>query len=143
MAVTAEQLIKHQGGLRNGSLPVAATTTIYGGTMVFVNSGGFAVGIIASGANQFMGIARETYDNAAGGNGDAVCEFITEGDFELVGSGFTQADVGKDIYATDNYVVHLTDTNRTYIGRVVGFVSTTRVIVRINTVPSFDGTGGG
>lgn len=143
MAVTAEQLMKHQGGLRNGSLPVAATTTIYGGTMVFSNSGGYAVGIVASGANQFQGMARETYDNSSGGNGDIVAEHITEGDFELQGSGFTQATVGADIYASDNYTVTASDSSTSYVGKCVGLVSATRIIVRINTTPTFDGTGGG
>ena len=131
MAVTANQLIVSEHPSRN-NVPVAASTRIYQGTLVFSNSNGYAVGVIASGATQFLGIAKEDTDTSSGSNGDKNVELLTEGIFELVGSGFTQADVGKPVYASDNYTITVTNTNMTLIGRIVGFISATRLRVMIH-----------
>lgn len=141
MAVTAEQLIDVSGVYSTGHAPVAASTTIYGGTMVF-SASGYASGDDDSGGNQFLGIARETYDNSSGSAGDVSCEFYDEGKFVLVGSGFTQATVGADIYATDNYTVTTASASASFIGKCVEYISATKIRVKIETTPSFDGTGG-
>ena len=142
MAVTAEQLMKIQGPRHTGYGPVAASTILYGGTMVFVDaSTGYLTGDDDGGSNAFAGIAKRTYDNSSGSAGDVDAELWTECDIELTGSSFTQATNGVDIYATDNYTVTASSTSSTYIGRCVAFVSSTKIIVRLETTPSFDGTG--
>ena len=87
MAVTANQIrTRADGDLFAG--PVAATTHIYQGTMVFFDSDGYLVGIVAAGANVFAGIALEEVDNSAGAAGDLQCEYEAEGVFKLTGAGF-------------------------------------------------------
>lgn len=143
MAVTAEQLMKIQGSMRRGYGPVAASTTLYGGTMVFKDaSTGYLTSDDNDGANAFFGIACQTYDNSGGVAGDIVADVYVECDIELTGSGFTQASNGVDIYATDNYTITTSEANASYIGRSVAYVSATKLIVRLNTTPTFDGTGG-
>jgi hypothetical protein len=131
MAVTANQLITRQDGLRKG-YPVAASTTLYEGTLVFLASG-YADDDTASGANAFGGVAIAKIDNSAGSSGDLNVECHTEGVFRLVGSGFSQATVGSLIYATDNYTVTTTATgNSVLIGKCVGYVSSTVIDVKID-----------
>src|SRR3990167_8501731 len=133
MAVTANQLITRTDGCKVG-VPVAASTTIYQGTLTFINSTGYLDDDTASGVNAFAGVAIENKDNSAGSAGDLTGEIWVDGAFDLVGSGFTQADVGKDVFAADNYVINLTDAaNSVKLGRCVEFVSTTVLRVKLHS----------
>lgn len=131
MAVTANQIVKRSDGRRR-SYPVAASTTLYEGTFVFINASGYADDDTATGVNGFAGIAVKECDNSAGSAGDKYVEVWTEGDFEVTGTGFAQTDVGMPIYADDNYacVVSLGSTS-VRIGRVSSYVSSTKHIVSI------------
>lgn len=132
MSVAANQLIKRQEGCRR-SLPVEESTHIYQGTMVFINANGYADDDTATGVNGFAGIAIGEADNSGGADGAKNAEFWADGDFELVGAGtFSQADIGSPVYADDNFTISLSiGATSVPIGRVVGFVSTTKLIVRI------------
>lgn len=133
MSVAANQVTPRADDCR-GSLPVAASTTIYEQTLVFANASGYADDDTASGVNTFAGVAIDEYDNSAGSNGDVASEFWTEGKFKLTGANFTQASVGKDAYASDNYTVTQTPTASTVrIGTIVGYVSSTVVWVAIDS----------
>lgn len=131
MAVTANQLIKMQDGDKV-SIPVAASTRIYQGTLVFINASGYADDDTATGVNAFAGIAVAEADNSSGSNGDIEVEVLVEGDFELTGTGFAQTDVGMPIYADDNYACVLSlGSTSVRIGTIVRYVSSTKHIVRI------------
>jgi hypothetical protein len=130
MAVTANQIVKHQDGDVR-SYPVAAVH-IYEGTLVYLTAAGYATDVTATGVNGFVGIAKEEIDNSAGSAGDLNVEVWTEGDFELTITGGAQAEVGSIIYGDDNYacVVTLGSTS-VPIGRIVKHVSSTKAIVEI------------
>lgn len=130
MAVTENKTIKRQDG-DTGSCPVAASKTLYEGTMCFFDADGYLTDIVNSGANVFAGIVKEKADNASGSAGDISAEYWSEGDFELVGTGFGQTDVGLDIFATDNYVIGTSSSSTSYVGQCVGYVSSTKLIVRM------------
>jgi hypothetical protein len=131
MAVTANQLIKKQDGCLQ-SYPVAASTHIYQGTLVFINSTGYADDDTASGANRFAGVAKFEVDNSSGANGDLTVEVNETGEYELTVSSMTQAKVSTDAYATDNYtVVSGYSANGVKIGKLNGYVSSTKGIVAI------------
>jgi len=133
MAVTENKLIQRRDGCRR-SLAVAASTRIYQGTGVFVNSGGYADDDTATGANVFAGIAVGEANNASGSNADINVEVYTEGDFLLTGSGFTIADIGKDAFLNDNYALVVADAaGSVRIGKVVGYASATQLWVAIET----------
>lgn len=131
MAVTANQLTKRQEGCRK-SYPVAASTVIYEGTLNFITVTGYLDDDTASGANRFAGIAL-AYIASQTSDGDAKGEVYTEGVFELVGTGFTQASVGLDVYATDNYTVTCAPSaSGVRIGRCEGYISSTKILVDID-----------
>lgn len=131
MAVTANQIVKRRDGCRE-SIPVAASTTIYEGALVFVSATGYADDDTATGANRFAGIAVKQADNGSGSAGDIECEVYRDGVFLLSGSGFTQASVGLDAFATDNYTVTTAPSaSGVKIGKVVDYVSSSTVYVAI------------
>lgn len=130
MAVTANQLIKRQEG-EKGSAPVEEATRLYQGTLAFFNAAGYLVGIVASGANPFAGVMIGEADNTSGADGDINGSFWQDGDFEMTGSGFSQATVGLDIFASDNYTVTTSNSSTSYVGRCVGYISSTKIIVSI------------
>lgn len=131
MSVAANQLIERQEGCKT-AIPVAASTHIYQGTLVFV-AAGYADDDTGSGANRFGGIAIEEKDNSSGSAGDLAVEVWNKGVFTLVGSGFAQTSVGKDVFASDNYTITLTASASTVrIGRIVEYISATKVRVLID-----------
>lgn len=140
MAVTANQLQQRADGLTIG-YPVAASTRLYQGTLVFINASGYADDDTASGVNGFAGVNKVDTDNSSGSNGDLTADIITEGDFVLTGSGFSQASVGQRAYATDNYTVTTTasTSGAVLIGTVTRYISSTSVAVAID--PDESGPG--
>lgn len=131
MAVTANQLITRADGCK-GSGPVAASTTLYGGTLCFFNEAGNIDDDTATGQNRLAGVNIEKIDNSSGSAGDLSAEFWQDGEFTLVGSGFALTDVGSDVYATDNYVVTVAPSaSAVYVGECTGYVSSTKIKVRI------------
>ena len=131
-AVTENKPILRQVGERI-SVPVAASTTIYEGTMFFINAAGYAVGDTGTGANRFGGIAIAKADNSSGAAGDVRVEGWRTGVFELVGSSFSQADVGKVAYASDNWTITTTySASAVRLGLVQEYVSATNLRVAID-----------
>lgn len=140
MAVTANQVIRMKEDCRLG-LKIAGSTRLYEGTLVFVNSSGYADDDTGSGVNKFAGIAASDYDNSGGADGALSCELLADGVFLLTGSGFSQADVGKQAFATDNYTIAVADSaSAVRIGVVVGYESATKLWVRLVTTQAFQAT---
>lgn len=136
MAVSANQLITRQAGLRR-SAPVLTAVILYEGTLVFIDSAGYAVPTTGTGANRFAGIAIKEYDNSGGASGDLDAELMADGVFELVGTGFSQASVGLDVYATDNYTLTTAPSaSGVRVGRIAEYVSSTKVRVQIDPNPA-------
>ena len=132
MATTANARITRRDSDK-GSIPVAATKVLPANGLVFRTDTGFATDVIASGANPFMGIAEKMADNSAGAAGDINVEVWREGQFLLpfTGATLTQADIGKNVYATDNNVLTLTEENRSFVGVMTEFVTATSAYVDI------------
>ena len=139
MAVTANQLTARADGLRTSG-PVYEAVRLYGGTMAFYNATGYLVPTVNSGANRFGGIVVNEADNSSGASGDIDAELLADGCFLLAGTGFTQASVGLDAYASDNYTITTSSSSTSYVGLIVGYVSSTEVWVQIRrntpTVPT-------
>lgn len=131
MSVSAAQQITRRCADRNNG-PIEEATTIYQGTLCFFNAAGYVDDDIAAGVNKFAGVAVDDYDNSAGADGDLQAEFFSEGLFALEGTGFTQGTVGSDIYATDNFTVQTSSSSATYVGRCVGYISSTKIWVRLD-----------
>lgn len=128
-AVTVGQVVKRQDG--NRGFGPAAVAVLYEGTLAFNNASGYVDDDVASGVNKFAGVVITEVDNSGGAAGDLSVDLWTEGVFELQGTGFTQGTVGSDIYASDNYTVTTSSSSTTWIGRCVGYVSSTKILVKI------------
>jgi hypothetical protein len=134
MAVAANQIVKRQG--RDGkllSVPVAAAKVLYEGTMCFLDAGGDASDVINTDVGKFCGIVREKADNSGGADAAIQVEVWTDGTFELPMSGadLVLADLGKTVYAVDNYALSETAADQPVVGHIVGIVSTSVALVAI------------
>lgn len=132
MATTSNQTHERSGLESRSAGPVAATTKLPQGTLAFVSATGYLTNGIAAGANKLAGVMTHEADNTAGADGEIRGEYHTEGVFTLAGTGFTQADVGKDAYASDNNTVTLTTASMTKIGTIREVLSATSVRVALN-----------
>jgi hypothetical protein len=98
------------------SFPVAAATTIWGGSIVATDASGNAVGVTASTALKVWGRCEKQVKNTVaegvGAAGDLSVE-VRQGVFAFaVGTGanaLTKADVGRIVYASDDQTVNKTD----------------------------------
>jgi hypothetical protein len=132
MAVAANQRVAVQSPGKIVSYPVLTNIVHYKGVMAFVTAAGFLTDVISTTANTFAGITKDAVDATGVSSGVLECECWTEGDFELIGSGFVAADLHSLVYAVDNYVVSLTATDQPLVGRIVRVNSATNVTVRID-----------
>lgn len=123
-----------QGGFL--TFPIAASTTINGGSMVATNSAGNAVPASADASLTVWGKASETKANTAAGNaaGDlsisielsiGTKDFLYANDASSVGAD----DIGKTCYVKDDQTVTMVSTDTCEAGTVMG-VTTAGVYVR-------------
>lgn len=134
MSVAANQLISRKDAQRLNFL-VEEATHLYQATLVFVNAAGYAVGDTGGGVNEFGGVAVSEVDNSGGADGDKRVETLADGVFKLPGSGFSQASIERDAYASDNYTVtDVPAAGSVRIGRIVEYYSATSVGVAIETM---------
>lgn len=106
--------------------PVAASTLIYGGAMVALNSGGFAVPAADAASLKVVGKAQSRADNAAGANGDI--KVLVEAPIRALfaATSITQAMVGQRMYVVDDQTFDdQPGTNAIIAGQLEEFVSTT------------------
>ncbi len=108
--------------------PVAGTTKIYAGSSVGIKPDGYA----APGADlegmKAVGRAEEMVDNSGGADGDLTIK-VKRGIFEFTGAGFTIADVGKEVFISDDQTVALRTDNHVLAGRIEQYLSATSVYV--------------
>lgn len=111
--------------------PVAASTKIYAGSQVCINTSGYAVPAADTAGYKFVGVAQEYVDNSAGANGDLTVRVRRKGSFEFAGAGFTVTDVDKVCFASDDQTVALSTTNSVVVGRIAEVLSATSVMVDV------------
>lgn len=111
--------------------PLAADAVIPAETHVFLNASGYATQTPAAGYS-YAGLSRGdrgNIDNTGGSAGDKYVECDVDLQVQCFGSGFTQADVGKLAYLSDNYTVTLTAGSNIRMGRITEVVNSTTVWV--------------
>ncbi len=104
--------------------PVAATTTIWKGSLVCVSDTGFLVPAADTAAFRCVGVADETVANT-GADGAKTCRVRSGKAFLFGATSITQAMVGDTMFAVDDQTFDETSTNGVPVGRLVQFVSTT------------------
>ena len=103
--------------------PVAASTKIYAGGLVCINSSGYATKGATSTTLKCVGVAQELADNSAGSNGDIRVK-TRRGCFKFGNSSSTDAitlaDVNADCYIVDDQTVAKTNgsSTRSVAGKV-------------------------
>lgn len=104
--------------------PMAASTVIYRGALVMINSSGLAVPAAAAAGNLgVVGVATEAVTSAA--SGSYYIEIQT-GEFKFAGDSLGQDDVNKLVYADDDNTIDETQaTNAPKAGILVEYVSAT------------------
>lgn len=117
--------------------PVAASTTIYSGALVCVNSSGYLVPAANNTTYECVGVAAEGVVNS-GSNGDKSCTVQFLHVEEFPSSGITQADVGKSCYVIDDTTVgdDAAASKNVHVGTIVRLVATNVVEVHILPRPA-------
>jgi hypothetical protein len=101
-------------------------------TFVVPGTGGHT-DVIATTVNKFRGIVIEEQDNSSGVLGDKTVETYIDGEYFFRGqSGFALTDVGKPVYAVDNYTLSLVSTDKPRVGTLSTFISATEVGVELD-----------
>jgi hypothetical protein len=111
------------------SYPVAASTKVYAGALVALNTSGYAIAAASTAGLKVVGVSTEQVDNSTGADGDLNIEVQT-GVFEFTTSGGSVDDVGKPVWVTDDNNVTLTPGN-VLAGIVHRYVSATSVYVHV------------
>jgi hypothetical protein len=133
--LTAAREDQHADGILL-AVPMSAVK-LFKGSIVANNASGYAAKGADTASFTLAGIAYETIDNSAGSNGSQNIRVWRQGVFELnFTATATQADVGKLVYMSDDNTVALaaTTTNDVAVGRIVQFVSATKVRVELSPV---------
>jgi hypothetical protein len=130
-AATADRETQRQDGKVKAHK--MAASRVFKGTLVMVNATGFVQAGTDAANTKFAGMAYETKDNTTGAPGDRSLRVEKTGEFLVNGAGFTQADVGKEAYITDdNTVQTAANTNGVKVGAITEYVSATQVRIRID-----------
>lgn len=132
-ALTEDKQIELQDGAEL-DYPVAASTKIYGGALVAVNAGGYALPGSDTSGLIFQGIAMSQQDNSSGANGDKRIVLKRKGLIKVVmGTAITQANVGDSVCLDDDQTVDLAanTTNDIPCGKIVQFIDTTHAWIDI------------
>ncbi len=133
-ALTADRNTVAQEVGRLREYRVAASTTIYNGSMVRLDATGFLIpGDDAANGSDCVGVANETVDNSGGADGDLSCD-VQKGVFLFVNdSNVVQATVGVNCTILDDQTVSVagTTTNDHVAGTVEDFDVDGQVAVKI------------
>lgn len=123
MALSADTPRNYEPGAERKAFPVQASSTIYCGSAVSIDTGG-EVGPLATGEAGFYGFAAAYCDNSSGSAGDKNAEIFASGVVELTITGLDDNnDIGDIVYATDDNTFTLTASGAVGIGKVAQITS--------------------
>jgi predicted RecA/RadA family phage recombinase len=115
------------------SYPVAGSTHIYKGSLVCVNSEGYAVPGADSADYAFVGVAYEETNNTSGSAGDRRVRLLKTGSFVYSKEDAGQSDLGKLMYLSDDNTVADSTDHSVPAGIVVEVPNSSQVRLRIDT----------
>lgn len=121
--------------------PVKGSTKIFAGTLVCVDSTGFAIPAADAAGNRFVGVADAQADNSLGSDGDINVLVWKDGDFEMAASSITQAMVGSQMYVVDDQTMdETTPAHSVPCGTLAKFISATKGVLSVNKTAMAVGT---
>lgn len=105
------------------NVQVAASTTIWKGSIVMLNSSGYAIPAATAATTPCYGIADQTVVNSGSAGSVSVdCIVGAAGLFDSAAT-LTQADNGKAAYFSDDHTISRTATSNSVAGVIIEFVS--------------------
>lgn len=118
---------------------VAASTTIYKGALVCINSSGYAVAGDDAAGYVFAGLAEDQCDNSSGSAGDKQVSLYRAATAKLVFDSVSQSDVGKTCYVYDDATATLENAEYNIaIGQIVEYVDSTHARVALLAGTEFE-----
>ena len=146
MALTAAQTIKVSRpdlSTPPSEVGVAAATTIYKGAIVVANGSAFGTNAPTDGDLRFLGIARETADNATGAAGDINVQFapVELWHYPVTGTTGAPEEISLPVYYTDDDTLSLTivagtGVAQSQVGAIEGFDFDGTPIVNLSKRPT-------
>ncbi|AEB09341.1 DUF2190 family protein [Desulfobacca acetoxidans] len=130
-ACTADRDTIYREGLEL-EYPVKAATKIYAGSMVAVDSTGYAIPAANAAGHQLVGVALEQVDNSLGASGARQVRVRTAGVFDFTATSISQANVGAEMYVVDDQTFDEVNPGQGIrCGKLVKYVSATRGWIKI------------
>ena len=126
-ALTRDRATPYREGIEV-EYPVAANTKIYAGSLVCVNTAGYATPAADTSGYRFAGVAMEQVDNSGGSDGGKNVRVRRAGVFEFDAVSITPDMVGAPMYAADDHTFDdaAGPTNGIKVGLLVKYVSATK-----------------
>lgn len=140
MALTANRDLDFFASTELIDLPIADNVVIYKGAFVGrQRTSNYARPLNAG--DEFLGVAYQKADNTVTGHTAGGIDVRLHQHIDVVHtlSGATLADIGKDVYASDDNTLTLTPSGNSRIGRIVALEGSSVVRVRCRPVQSVDG----
>ena len=131
MALTADREVQFYASQELIDIPVDDNVVIYKGAFVGRNrSTGYARGLVAG--DEFLGVAYRQADNTISGHTAGGINVRLHQSIDIVHTltGVTTADIGKDVYASDDTTLTLGPTGNSRVGRMVTVEATNTARVR-------------
>jgi len=133
MALTADTEYPVEAGFAGSfnDIPAASSATMYKGSMVGLNSSGYARALTAG--DLFLGHASAQCDNSSGSDADLNVN-VRQGRYrmQVTITSVAVTDVGKEVYASDDGTYTITRSVSALVskvGKVVRYVTTNTAIV--------------
>lgn len=130
MALSADRNTTYREGIEL-EYAVYQSTEIFAGSLVCVNSGGYAVPAADTAGYRFVGVALEHVNNT-GSSGAKTVRVRRTGAFEFDATSISQGDVGSDMYVVDDETF---DESGVHVkcGKLVEYVSATKGWIEIGS----------
>jgi hypothetical protein len=140
MALSADREVKFYTSPELIDIPVNDNVTIFKGAFVgHDRSTGYARPLVAG--DEFLGIAYRQADNTVAGHTAGGLNVRLHEQIDIVHTltGVTVADIGKEVYASDDATLTLTPAGNSRIGRIVAVEGTNLARVRCQPVNALSG----
>lgn len=124
-ALTKDRATPYREGVEI-DYPVAANAKIYAGSLVCVNTDGYAVPAADTASFLLAGMALQQVDNTGGANGAKTIRVRRKGVFEFQATSITKAMVGSMMYVKDDQTFDNTSNNLVPCGRLAKYISATK-----------------
>jgi hypothetical protein len=129
-ALSAPKSVPRKGDAHLERYAVKGSITVYTGANL-VNNGGYVQPAAGLASLKYAGIAREGTVVASATDGAREVDVQVDGRVQMALANATVADIGKEVYMTDDNVITLVPNNGPKMGRIDGYVSAGVVIVNI------------